>query len=159
MMNGVNDMNIIPNIVKQFGLNINTEFSLTDPSLAENYDNIYMFTETALVYKNGDTWEKSSLLADILNGNIEISLPPYYPEYGDRYWTISVSDFDGNSDEVLKQENWKIYRDTFLNTFAELVLRDNNLCFRNAEDCRKVLPQIFEKYTGKVWENFEEEVQ
>lgn len=57
-------------------------------------------------------------------------------------WTISISDFDGNSDEV-----------------AEIVLRDNNLCFRNAEDCRKVLPQIFEKYTGKVWESFEEEVQ
>lgn len=159
MMNGVNDMNIIPNIVKQLGLTLNQEFSFIDSSLAENSDNIYMFTETALVYKNGDTWEMSSKLTDILNGNIEISLPPFYPKYGDRYWTISISDFDGNSDEVLKQENWKIYRDTFLNTFAEIVLRDNNLCFRNAEDCRKVLPQIFEKYTGKVWESFEEEVQ
>lgn len=152
-------MNNIPNIVKQLGLNINQEFSFTDISYAENSENIYMFTETNLVFKNGDTWEESSRLVNILNGNIEISLPPYYPEYGDKYWTISVSDFDGNSEEVLKQENWKIYRDTFLNTFAELVLRDNNLCFRNAEDCRKALPQLFEKYTGKVWENFEEEVQ
>lgn len=159
MMNGVNDMNIIPNIVKQIGLTLNQEFSFTDPSFAENSDNIYMFTETALVYKNGGTWELSSKLTDILNGNIEISLPPYYPEYGDKYWTISVGDIDGNSEEVLKQENWKIYRDIFLNTFAEIVLRDNNLCFRNAEDCRKALPQLFEKYTGKVWENFEKEVQ
>lgn len=152
-------MNNIPNIVKQLGLNINQEFFLSDISYAENPENIYMFTETNLVFKDGDTWEESNRLVNILNGNIEISLPPYYPEYGDKYWTISVSDFEGNSDEVLKQENWKIYRDTFLNTFAEIVLRDNNLCFRNAEDCRKALPQIFEKYTGKVWENFEEEVQ
>ena len=56
MMNGVNDMNIIPNIVKQLGLNINQEFSFIDSSFAENSDNIYMFTETDLVYKNGDTW-------------------------------------------------------------------------------------------------------
>lgn len=149
-------MNNIPNIVKQLGLNINQEFSFTDISYAENPENIYMFTETNLVFKNGDTWEESSRLVNILNGNIEISLPPYYPEYGDRYWTISVRDFEGNTNDVLKQENWKIYRDTFLNTFAEIVLRDNNLCFRNADDCRKALPTLFEKYTGKVWLNKEE---
>lgn len=151
-------MNNIPNIVKQLGLNMNQEFSLSDISYAENPENIYMFTETNLVYSNGGTWEKSSLLADILNGNIEISLPPFHPEYGDKYWSISVSNYTENKDEMFKQENWRIYKDTFSNTFFELALRDNNLCFRNAEDCRKSLPQLFEKYTGKAWENTEEEV-
>lgn len=152
-------MNIIPNIVKQLGLNINQEFSFTDISYAENSENIYMFTETNLVFKNGDTWEESNRLVDILNGDIEISLPPYYPEYGNKYWTICISNYSEDANEMFKQENWRIYKDTFSNTFFELSLRDNNLCFRNADDCRKALPILFEKYTGKVWENFEEEVQ
>ena len=124
-MNGVNDMNIIPSIVKQLGLTLNQEFSFTNPLFAENSDNIYMFTETALVYKNGDTWEMSGKLTDILNGNIEISLPPFYPEFGDKYWSFSVSNYDESAGEMLKQDNWKVYRDTFLNSFFELVL--NNL--------------------------------
>lgn len=144
-------MNIIPNIVKKLGLNINTEFSLTDPSLAENSDNIYMFTEIALVYKNGDTWELSSKLTDILNGNIEISLPPYYPEFGDKYWTFSVSNSDESAEEVRDQKNWKVYRDTFSNSFFELVLRDNQMCFRDYNTCHEKLKEVYEKYTGLPW--------
>lgn len=53
-------MNNIPNIVKQLGLNINQEFSFTDISYAENSENIYMFTETNLVFKNG--WRASRLV-------------------------------------------------------------------------------------------------
>lgn len=144
-------MNIIPNIVKQLDLNINTEFSLTDPFLAENSDNIYMFTETALVYKNGDTWELSSKLTDILNGNIEISLPPFYPEYGDTYWSFSVSNYDENYGEMFKKENWKLYKDVFSNSFFELVLRDSKLCFRNYDECFEKLKEVYEKYTGLPW--------
>ena len=153
MMNGVNDMNIIPNIVKQLGLNMNQEFSFTDPSFAENSDNIYMFTETALVYKNGDTWELSSKLTDILNGNIEISLPPFYPEFGDKYWTFSVSKFDRGAEEVLDQNNWKVYGDTFSNSFFELVLRDGQMCFRDYNTCHKKLKEVYEKYTGIPWKD------
>lgn len=153
MMNGVNDMNIIPNIVKQLGLTLNQEFSFTDPSFAENSDNIYMFTETALVYKNGDTWELSSKLTDILNGNIEISLPPFHPEFGDKYWTFSVSNFDESAEEVLKKENWKVYRDTFSNSFYELVLRDGQMCFRNYNECLEKLEEVYEKYTGIPWKD------
>lgn len=148
MMNGVNDMNIIPNIVKQLGLTLNQEFSFTNPFFAENSDNIYMFTEKALVYKNGDAWELSDKLTDILNGNVEISLPPFYPEFGDKYWSFSVSNFDESAEEMLKKENWKVYRDTFSNSFYELVLRDSQMCFRNYDECLEKLEEVYEKYTG-----------
>ena len=54
---------------------------------------------------------------------------------------------------MLKQDNWKVYRDIFSNSFFELVLRDNQMCFRDYDTCHEKLKEVYEKYTGNSWKD------
>ena len=148
-------MNLLPTIVKDLHLHLEEVFSLADPQFAEHESNKYKFTEDNLYFLNNEQWTPSELLAEVLNGNISITLPVYKPVCNEIYYTIEVIKIKNRTvvgeDNIKKKGFWTIKSMLFTGSFEELVLRQQGLCFRTEEEAKDALPKVYEMLTGIPW--------
>ena len=148
-------MNLLPTIVKDLHLHLEEVFSLAEPQFAEHESNKYKFTEDNLYFLNNEQWTPSELLAEVLNGNIAITLPVYKPVCDEIYYTIEVVKMNNSTvvseDNIKKKVFWSIDSRLFTGSFEELVLRQQGLCFRTEEEAKDALPKVYEMLTGIPW--------
>ena len=97
-------MNLMPDIIKSLGLEIDEEFTLK----GENGLYWYKLGVDGLLFR---TWNtefshcKSSVLEKILTGKDEILKLPFQPKLGERYYTILF--VDGKQDTV--EVDWSVW--------------------------------------------------
>lgn len=82
--------NLIPEIAKMLGVEINESFKLA------GYDNAtFRFTENRFWQEDGNSCEeRSDILAMLLAGNEIIVKLPWKPKEGETYWTFILYDSD-----------------------------------------------------------------
>lgn len=133
-------MNLIPEIAEKLGVELGEEFKLKSDEVGE-YDEIYRFDENAaLQMKNRCGWGMSCRLAALLSGDIEIIKLPFEPKKGEKYFVVSIVDM------AVRAFAWD-------GTTSDYCYKACGNCFRTKEDAEKHKYEIYEKLTGKKWEN------
>ena len=132
-------MNLIPIIAKELGVEIGEKFKVT------RYSNVvFRFDETSLQFFATLTndWREVSdeLYKMIMKGNTEVKRLPFKPKEHERYWYVYVGD-----DEI------GITRFTEANTNDLMRVYCGN-CFRTEAEAEKHKYEIYEKLTGRKWE-------
>ena len=135
-------MNLIPEIAKMLGVEIGEEFKLNWNGVEQN--GIYRFTDYRFQskFKNEDDWNDCSVLTELCNGEITIIKIPFEPKNGDRYFRIFIhSDGDIN-----------VCSDTWMDWTTDYMCKCCGNCFRTESEAEKHKFEIYEKLTGKKWE-------
>ena len=98
------------------------------------------FTPEGLVFQNGlGGWVYGRMFEhQLLEGELEIIMPPYRPNRGDRYF--SYADF-----------SWDIRCFGWDNLPLDYARLEAGMVFRTYDEARKELPSIYKKATGKDW--------
>lgn len=119
--------NLIPEIAKMLGVEINKSFKLA------GYDNAtFRFTENRFWQENGNSCEeRSDILAMLLAGNEIIIKLPWKPKKGDDYFTF-----------MLLSDKW-VVRSLWWSGFPnEYALLDKGWVFRTRKEAKAALPKV-----------------
>lgn len=145
-------MNLIPKICEMLGVEIGEEFNLINTET--NTLNITERTPTKYRLNNdcptiieyyipaGDRWSRSTALFSILNGDLEIVKLPFEPKNGERYYRIFIH-IDGDM---------AIISDTWDGWTTDCMCKYCGNCFRTEAEAEKHKYEIYEKLTGRKWE-------
>ena len=140
-------MNLIPMIAKELGVEVGEEFNLINTET--KILNITECTPTKYRLNNdcptiieyyipaGDRWSRSTALFNILNGNLEIVKLPFEPKQGEKYWYagyIRVMEIPFEDDDMH-------YHHKYCGN-----------CFRTEAEAEAHKYEIYEKLTGRKWE-------
>ena len=133
-------MKLIPKICEMLGVEVGEEFKVT------RYANVvFRFDETSLQFfatLNNDWREVSDeLYKMIMKGDTEVKRLPFKPKEHELYWYVYVGD-----DEIGHT------RFTEANTNDLMRVYCGN-CFRSEAEAQAHKQEIYEKLTGKKWEN------
>ena len=91
--------NIMPDIAKLLGVEINEEFELrvARQSLIK-CSGMFSITKNNIVARknNGDVWQPliSEAIYDLFNGSLEVVRKPYVPKDNEEYWSYSGKNFN-----------------------------------------------------------------
>lgn len=134
-------MNLIPMIAKELGVEVGEEFKVT------RYSNVvFRFDETSLQFfatLNNDWREVSDeLYKMIMKGDTEVEQLPFKPKKGERYYRIFIH-MDGDI---------SIISDTWDGWTTDCMCKYCGNCFRTEAEAEKHKYEIYEKLTGKKWE-------
>ena len=134
-------MNLIPKICELLGVEIGEEFKVT------RYSNVvFRFDETSLRFFATLTndWREVSdeLYKMIMKGNTEVERLPFKPKNGERYYRIFIH-VDGDI---------AIISDTWDGWTTDLMCKYCGNCFRTEAEAEKHKYEIYEKLTGRKWE-------
>lgn len=140
-------MNLIPEIAKMLGVGVGEEFEVLPRTAATGYKSSrYRFSEQGLEFSNyihhpSETgWSPTDTITGLLNGKISIVKLPFKPKEHERYWYVYVGDDEiGNT------------RFSEANTNDLMRVYCGN-CFRSEAEAEKHKYEIYEKLTGKKWE-------
>ena len=135
-------MNLIPEIAKVLGVEIGEKFKVT------RYANVvFRFDETSLQFYSNLTneWRETSdeLYKMIMKGDTEVKRLPFEPKDGEKYWTVYWKGIVDMPCAVY--ENWRGDSCDFANKVS-------GNCFRTEAEAEAHKFEIFEKLTGKKWE-------
>ena len=130
-------MNLIPKICELLGVEIGEEFEI------ENDACLHRFTENGLEYKVCDVWSACARLNLILNGTEKIIKLPFEPKDGETYWTVYWKGIVDMPCAVY--ETWRGDSCDFANKVS-------GNCFRTQAEAEREKYNIYEKLTGKKWE-------
>lgn len=145
-------MNLIPKIAEMLGVEIGEEFDLCngmDSSIRMGC--IYKFSNDCLMCADEDDKDCFGVASDktlrcILNGALKIIKLPFEPKYREAYWIIRFADdFEPTPDDVW----WRG------DTIDHMCKYCGN-CFRTKAEAEKHKYEIYEKLTGKKWEEVAE---
>ena len=130
-------MNLIPKIAKELGVEVGEEFELA------GYSGTYSFKENGLCYYDKQrkecTLAEDYVLVDILRGIEEIEKPPFEPKRGEVYWFVSLRAKQVGFNEWVGR-SW------------DYMAKYCGNCFRTEAEAEKHKYEIYEKLTGKKWE-------
>lgn len=125
--------NIMPDIAKLLGVEINEEFELrvaNQPLI--KCTGTFCITDNNIVgrIKNGDIWQpwEKDFIYDLFNGTLEVVRKPFRPKQGQEYWSYSGKDFD-------------IVVFTWDNTAEEQALLKMGWIFRTKAEAARALPK------------------
>ena len=135
-------MNLIPKICEMLGVEVGEEFKLHWNGVEQT--GIFRFTNYRLEskFKDKEDWGECSVLPELLNGGITIIKLPFEPKEGEQYQFIGLYD---EKPTVM----FTIWHD------AEMEHYERKYCgnvFRNRKDAEDRKYEIYEKLTGKTWE-------
>jgi len=134
-------MNLIPMIAKELGVEIGEEFKL---KAVKDCDAIilgclYRFTETAFQFDNNGNWISTIVPTSLLEGFVEVEKIPFEPKKGEKYFVVSVVDksvccslWSGNT--------------------TDYCYKACGNCFRTEAEAEAHKHEIYEKLTGRKWE-------
>jgi hypothetical protein len=133
-------MNLIPKICEMLGVEIGEEFKIVP------LDGIYRLSDfglqTKIFLNSGERWESSKYMTQLLTGQYQIKKIPFEPKDGEHYWRVR---WDGFAIAA--------FRVTFLDSHDENYLfKYAGNCFRTEAEAEKHKYEIYEKLTGKKWE-------
>lgn len=133
-------MNLIPTIAKELGVEVGEEFKVT------RYNNVvFRFDETSLQFFATLTndWREVSdeLYKMIMKGNTEVERLPFEPKEGEKYWYVCWN----NSEIDTTYTHW----DSVVSNWADKYCGN---CFRTETEAEKHKYEIYEKLTGRKWE-------
>ena len=135
-------MNLIPEIAEKLGVELGEEFKLKSGEVGE-YDEIYRFDENAaLQQKNRCGWGMSCRLPALLAGDIEILKLPFEPKKGEVYFCVCW----GNNTIYVEDYLWEGDSTDYQRMYC-------GNCFRTRSESAAHKFEIYEKLTGKKWEN------
>ena len=135
-------MNLIPMIAKELGVEVVEEFKVT------RYSNVvFRFDETSLQFFATLTndWREVSdeLYKMIMKGDTEVERLPFKPKEGERYWYVywNFTLEHPCVTDIAFEDSDMCYHHIYCGN-----------CFRTAEEAEKHKYGIYEKLTGRKWE-------
>lgn len=148
-------MNLIPKICELLGVEIGEEFNAKHANIEKILTNskeepaIFKFGNDGLYAKCSDGSGDFFLIGmgNFLKGDYEIVKLPFEPKENEEYWSVIFSPFSINRKELsvnryIWQENYSCH--------YELKYCGN--CFRTEAEAERHRFEIYEKLTGKKWE-------
>ena len=128
-------------IAQELGVEVGEEFRIKDESGID--EDFHRFTDCGLVYYDQAMceWQESARIIDLIDGRAEIVKKPFEPKDGERYWYvywgtehIRVTDLPFENDDMH-------YHHKYCGN-----------CFRTEGEAEKHKYEIYEKLTGRKWE-------
>ena len=141
-------MNLIPKICEMLGVEIGEGFDLCNGmDSCIRMGCIYKFSNDCLMCADEDDKDCFGVASDktlrcILNGSLKIIKIPFEPKNGDRYFRIFIRS-DGDIDVC--SDTWMDWTTDYMCTYC-------GNCFRTRAEAEKHKYEIYEKLTGKKWE-------
>ena len=134
-------MNLIPKIAEMLGVEIGEEFGIqeVEDCDTEMFRFKYRFTQTELQFKNGDYWVQTTVPTSLLMGKAEIKKLPFEPKKGEKYFVVSVVD---------KSACCSIW----VGNTTDYCYKACGNCFRTEKEAEAHKYEIYEKLTGRKWE-------
>ena len=134
-------MNIMPEIAKLLGVEINEEFYIKDATGKD--DDLHRFTSETFEYydQSMGEWCETLRFVDLVCGLAEIVKKPFEPKDGDLYWGVG---WVGLNENVFF--GTCVWHDTQEN-YADKYCGN---CFRTQEDAEKHKYEIYEKLTEQM---------
>ena len=135
--------NIMPEIAKLLGVEINEEFYIKDATGKD--DDLHRFTSETFEYydQSMGEWCETLRFVDLVCGLAEIVKKPFEPKNGERYWTVYWKEIGDMPCAVY--ENWRGDSCDFANKVS-------GNCFRTEAEAEAHKFEIYEKLTGAKWE-------
>lgn len=133
-------MNLIPMIAKELGVEVGEEFRIKDESGID--EDFHRFTDCGLVYYDQAMceWQESARIIDLIDGRAEVVKKPFKPKEHERYWYVYVGDDEiGNT----------LFTEANTNDLMRVYCGN---CFRTEAEAKKHKYEIYEKLTGRKWE-------
>jgi hypothetical protein len=136
-------MNLIPMIAKELGVEIGEEFRIKDESGVD--EDFHRFTDCGLVYYDQAMceWHESAMIIDLIDGRAEVVKKPFEPKDGEKYWTVY---WQGIGEMLCS-----VY-ETYRGDSCDFANKVSGNCFRTEAEAEKHKFEIYEKLTGKKWE-------
>ena len=136
--------NYMPEVAKMLGVEVEQTFKIKSWFAEGADDSVYKFTERDFCFYDDETgvWESSLRYADIINGNAFIIEIPFKPKDGKRYYMFT---FNGGK-FCLAETVFDEY------CIVDLTNVYCGNCFRTKEEAQKHKVEIYEKLTGRKWE-------
>ena len=132
-------MNLIPKVAEMLGVEIGEEFKLKSNVL--EYDEIYCLMEDGLMFKDKYGFSESCRFKGLITGDFEIIKLPFEPKEGGMYYSI----FWDEPDITACPCKWKGVSGDFCRKYS-------GNCFRTEAEAEAHKYEIYEKLTGKKWE-------
>lgn len=131
--------NIIPEIAKMLGVEINESFKLAE------YDNVtFRFTENRFWQENGNLCEeRSDILAMLLAGNEKIVKLPWKPKKGELVYTFCYC--------IGSNDRWTVTWRHWENRVEEIALLKAGWVYRTRAEAEAALPEVVSE-TGIEYE-------
>ena len=141
-------MNLIPKIAELLGVEIGEEFDLYNMDSSIRMGCIYKFSNDCLMCADEDDKDCFGVASDktlrcILNGSLKIIKLPFEPKNGDRYFEIFIH---SNGDINVCSDTWMDWTTDYMRKYC-------GNCFRTEAEAEKHKYEIYEKLTGKKWED------
>lgn len=134
-------MNLIPKLAELLGVEIGEPFEIT--SVIHVKGTYFYFSETELLeHVEGRTpdYAQYRVLADLIYGDKKVVKLPFEPKKGEKYFVVSVVDM------AVRAFAWD-------GTTSDYCYKACGNCFRTEAEAEKHKYEIYEKLTGKKWEN------
>lgn len=136
-------MNLIPKLCEMLGVEIGEEFRIKDESGID--EDFHRFTDRRLEYYDQAmcSWQESAMIIQLIDGSAEVVKKPYEPKDGEIYWSVAWSETEHII--VVCHLQWisndRCYADKYAGN-----------CFRTEAEAEKHKYEIYEKLTGRKWE-------
>lgn len=133
-------MNLIPKIAQELGVKVGEEFKVT------RYGNVvFRFDETSLQFYSSLTneWRETSdeLYKMIMKGDTEVRKLPFKPKEMEMYWYVYVVGDNEIGNTLFTEANTNDLMRVYCGN-----------CFRTEAEARAHKFEIYEKLTGRKWE-------
>lgn len=134
-------MNLIPKIAEMLGVEIGEEFRIKDESGID--EDFHRFTDCGLVYYDQAMceWQESARIIDLIDGRAEVVKKPFEPKDGEKYWYVWWNSRYVDTSYTFWQGEVNNCADKYCGN-----------CFRTETEAEKHKYEIYEKLTGRKWE-------
>ena len=134
-------MNLIPKICELLGVEIGEEFKLNWNDVEQT--GIFRFTNYRLEskFQDEEDWDGCSALVELLNGGITIIKLPFEPKKGDAYFRV-----------IIYANRLKITEDVWGDCVRDYEAKYCGNCFRTEAEAEREKYNVYERLTGKKWE-------
>ena len=133
-------MNLIPKICELLGVEIGEEFQIMP------LEGIYRLSDfglqTKMFLKSGERWESSRYMTPLLTGQYQIKKIPFEPKDGEHYWRVRWDSLAIAALRVVWMDNCD----------QDYLFKYCGNCFRTEKEAEAHKYEIYEKLTGKKWE-------
>ena len=146
-------MNLISEIAEKLGVELGEEFEVLPKTAAPGYKSSrYRFSEQGLEFSNyihcpSETgWSPTDTITGLLNGKISIIKLPYKPKKDDLYFCVK---WDGDT----------LYTDDYVwdgRSYVDYLMMYSGNVFRTKSEAERAKYAVYERLTGKKWEQDDE---
>ncbi len=129
--------NLIPEIAKMLGVELDEDFNIKDKHGELVSDKTYKFSKNALLYyyQDDDIYYTASrtTLQSLLNGKYEIVKLPWKPKKGEKYWGFWYSSVN---------DAWLVLLYTWANNSADFAFYKAGWVYRTEKEAQAALPAV-----------------